>query len=154
METLLRPAALEDKEAILALMVSVIQTAIEPQYQAETVQNVTSNLDTWVRHPEASVHLLAIRGNAVVGVVLIKDFWNLCSLFVQRSEQGTGIGRRLTLAAVQACKGRSPIGAVYLNAAPGAVAFYRRLGFSPRESKQKLPLGFLPMGITLAPGEA
>ncbi len=154
METLLRPAALEDKEAILALMVGVIQTAIEAQHQAETIQNVSSNLDSWARQPEASVHLLATRGSAIIGVVLIKDFWNLCSLFVQRSEQGLGIGRRLTLAALQACKGRSPIGAVYLNAAPGAVAFYRRLGFYPRESKQKLPPGFLSMGIALAPGEA
>lgn len=153
MDTQVRLAALDDKDAILALMVDVIQTAIEAPHQAETVRNATSNLEFWAQQPERSLQLVATSHDRIVGVVLVKEFWNLCSLFVWQPAQRSGIGRRLAQAALEACRSRSPISAVYLNAAPGAVDFYRKLGFGLRESKQKLPPGFLPMSISLAEPE-
>jgi hypothetical protein len=36
-----------------------------------------------------------------------------------------------------------------LNAYPSAVGFYERLGFTPRDSSQRLPTGVQPMGRVL-----
>lgn len=154
MDTPLRPARPDDAAAILALMLSVIPAVIDPPHQADTVGNVSANLEAWTRHPDHGVHLVATLNDQVVGVVLIKEFWNLCSLFVRQDLQRRGIGRRLVLAAVSSCQGRSPVDAVYLNAAPGAIAFYQRLGFQPRPSRQVLPPGFLPMSLPLPAREA
>jgi hypothetical protein len=81
----------------------------------ESVQNVKSNVDYWLANPTECVHLVAESGNRIAGVVLVKDFWNLCSLFVEVSQQRDGIGRALTLAAMQECKGRSPKAEPFLN---------------------------------------
>jgi GNAT superfamily N-acetyltransferase len=83
-------------------------------------------------------------------VVLVKEFWNLCSLFVAHDCQGQGIGRSLVNAAIDICRTKSPTGTINLNSAPNAITFYRALGFTPREASQVLPTGFLPMRLHLA----
>lgn len=140
-----RPAAPEDREAILALMVAVVGSALAAEHQADTIDNVTRNLDFWSESPERCVHLVAESDGVLVGVVLIKEFWNLCSLFVTPALQGRGLGRRLVREAIAACRGNSQERAIYLNAAPNAVPFYTALGFEQRESKQRLPPGFKAM---------
>jgi hypothetical protein len=52
-------------------------------------------------------------------------------------------------AAIEACRGKSPKGAIWLNASPNAVAFYQRVGFTARESSQPMPPGFKPMQLPL-----
>lgn len=149
--TRLRPAKADDHGPILDLMVAVIDVTLDPAHRADTVKNVTANLDIWAQQPEACVHLVATDGDALVGVILVKHHWNLCSLFVRPSWQRSGIGRQLVRAAIDACRGRSPHDAVYLNAAPNAVGFYQRLGFRPRPTRQPLPPGFQAMGLALSP---
>jgi GNAT superfamily N-acetyltransferase len=104
--------------------------------------NVDRNVDWWLAHPDAAVHLQAVEGDRLVGVVLVKQFWNLCSLFVDPACQGRGVGRALLEAAIEECRGRSPRDALWLNAAPGAIGFYRRLGFVVRTPTKALPPGF------------
>jgi GNAT superfamily N-acetyltransferase len=77
----------------------------------------------------------------------VKEFWNLCSLFVDQNHQGSGIGRALVSAAAAACRGKSPKQALWLNAATDAIGFYERLGFEPRQSRQRLPPGFMAMQL-------
>ena len=149
-----RVAKLEDRHAILALMVAVIRAALEVEHQADTIENVSSNLAFWTESPERCVHLVAEAGGALVGVVLVKEFWNLSSLFVAPSHQGRGLGRRLVLEAIAACREGGREQAIYLNAAPNAVGFYAALGFEVRESKQRLPPGFKAMRYQLAASEA
>ena len=145
MEPILRAARPEDSTAILALMVRVVTASIAPAHRAETIESVTENLDVWCRAPARSVHLVAVERDDVVGVILVKAFWNLCSLFVAPERQRSGIGRKLVLLAIHECLGKSPRQAIYLNAAPGAVSFYKALGFTSRESSQQLPPGFQAM---------
>lgn len=116
---------------------------------AESIENVKLNVDYWLASPDTCVHIVAESGHGIVGVVLVKDFWNLCSLFVETALWGSGYGRALTLAAIQNCKGRSPKAAIHLNSSPGAIAFYERMGFAPRESNQSLPFGFKAMSFPL-----
>lgn len=141
------PAQPDDAPAIRALMARVIGAEFrdDPALQADTLANVEANLARWLQAPSRCVHLVARRRDGLAGVVLVRDFWNLCSLFVDDRFQGRGLGRQLVEAAATACRGRSPKGALWLNAAPGAIAFYRRLGFVERASAQPLPPGFLAM---------
>lgn len=141
----------EDRDAILALMVDVIGGALAAEHQAGTVDNVAGNLAFWAERPERCVHLVAESDGVLVGVVLVKEFWNLCSLFVAPAHQGQGLGRRLVFEAIAACRERSREPALYLNAAPDAVGFYARIGFVPRETRQHLPAGFQAMRYELDP---
>lgn len=150
MPTVLRAAEPSDQAAIHDLMVDVITASVDAPYRPETIANVLQNLGRWRSDPDNGLHLVALAGDAVVGVVLVKEFWNLCSLFVARRCQRQGIGRALVLAAIEGCRGRSPRQAIHLNAAPAAVGFYRSLGFVDRASGQPLPPGFVPMRLPLA----
>jgi GNAT superfamily N-acetyltransferase len=136
-----------DAGEIRALVARTIAHSVtqEPGLLADTVANVDRNIDLWLAQPERCVHLKACAGGRIAGVVLVKDRWNLCSLFVAPEAQGGGVGRALVEAAAAACAGQSPKSALLLNAAPGAIGFYERLGFTARESAQPLPPGFRPM---------
>ena len=57
--------------------------------------------------------------------------------------------RALLSAAAAACRGKSEKSAIWLNAAPNAVAFYKGIGFVPRASSKALPPGFEPMRWSL-----
>ena len=147
----LRPADSTEAEPIRRLMASVIATSASDDevVRAETITNVNSNVAFWLNNPELCVHIVAVVAETIVGVVLVKEFWNLCSLFVDPKHQESGVGRALVNAAVAACRGRSPKQALWLNAATNAIGFYRRLGFEPRQSRQSLPSGFMPMQLPL-----
>jgi len=150
----LRAALPEDRPAIQSLMITTIAASIEPAQHSAVIENVTRNLEFWARDPKASLHFVAEAPHGIVGVVLVKEFWNLCSLFVAPEYQGRGIGTQLVRTAVDLCRERSPIGALNLNAAPSAIGFYTALGFVRRESRQALPPGHLPMQLLLLGSEA
>lgn len=136
-----------DAEEIRALVARTIAHSVtrDARLLADTLANVNGNIDLWLAQPQRCVHLVARVQGAIAGVVLLKDCWNLCSLFVAPESQGGGIGSALLEAACAACAGLSPKSAVLLNAAPGAVGFYERHGFVPRDSTQALPPGFRAM---------
>lgn len=140
-------AAPEDGEPIRALMAAAIEYGVtrDPALLAETLANVNRNLDLWLAEPARCLHLKALLDGRLAGVVLVKDGWNLCSLFVAPEAQRAGIGRALFEAAAARCRGRSAKGALWLNAAGNAIPFYERLGCVPRQSAQVLPPGFMPM---------
>ena len=146
MPPVVRSAEREEAEPIRLLMRRVIESSVESSLQQEIIANVEANLALWVNGSVECVHLVAASDRSIVGVVLVKDFWNLCSLFVEKSHQGHGVGRSLVEAAALACASRSPVKALFLNAYPSAAPFYKRLGFTPRVSAQHLPPGIQAMG--------
>jgi len=137
----------DDVEAVRALMARTIRSSVsgDEDVLAATIANVNRNVDYWLAAPDNSVHLKAVIAGEVIGVILVKDFWNLCSLFVDAKHHGHGIGRTLVEAAAVQCMGRSPKAALWLNAATDAIPFYQRLGFVERATTQSLPRGFLAM---------
>jgi GNAT superfamily N-acetyltransferase len=134
------PARIEDLADIAALIAHVIDVSVDasPQEKAAFVQNTQRNLERWRLDGERSVHLKCTRDGALVGVVLVRDCWNLCHLFVQPEHQSRGVGRALVEAAIARCAGRSEHGYLRLNAARNAVGFYRRLGFVPAAGEPAL----------------
>ncbi len=132
METVVQPARPEDAAQICTLMRGVIEASVECSLRHDILANVEANVAVWLRRPAECVHLVAVVDGSIVGVVLVKDFWNLCSLFVASALQGRGIGTVLVGAAIDQCAGRSPKIALLLNAYPNAVVFYERLGFMRR----------------------
>lgn len=146
---LVRIASSDEVDTIRNLMRSVIESALAPEHRAPMVENLNANVDLWLRRPGDCVHLVAVVDDRIVGVILVKDFWNLCSLFVEESCQGTGIGKALVGRAIDLCRSRSSKAALLLNAAPSAIPFYTRLGFTARESQQVLPPGFQAMRLPL-----
>lgn len=145
------PVELADAAQLKAFMAAVIAGNVtrEEPLLSEIVQNVSGNVDWWLQNPHECVHLKCVDSGRIVGVVLVKDFWNLCSLFVDPSVQGQGIGRLLAETAIEACRGRTPKRAIWLNASPNAVAFYEHIGFTARLSDRVLPPGFKAMEIAL-----
>ena len=67
--------------------------------------NAQGNIDWWIaRH--SGVHLKATAAGQIFGVVLVKNHWNLRSLFVAPSSGK--VGRRLLSASIAECSGQSP----------------------------------------------
>jgi GNAT superfamily N-acetyltransferase len=147
MTIVLDTVAPADAAEVQTLMSRVIAASVaaDARHLEEMVANVNSNVAFWLQQPGQCVHIKASAQGRIVGVVLVKNFWNLCSLFVDPAWQHQGCGRALTEAASLGCKGRSPEGAIFLNAATSAIPFYQHLGFRFRESKQPLPPGFRAM---------
>lgn len=140
----------DDSKPLLFLMTSTIGALdFSPEMQQELIENTTDNLHWWYTNPDQGCHLKCTLDGRIVGVILVKKFWNLCSLFVAPGYQGQGLGRALMLAAIDQCKGKSEKQAIWLNAAPNAIPFYQAMGCISRSSKQALPQGFSAMQFLL-----
>lgn len=151
MEIQIIPVESKDKAELLDLITRVVCTSVtqEAELQNSYIENVTKNIEWWAANPKVGCHLKAVNGETIVGVILIKKFWNLCSLFVAPEYHRQGIGRGLVMTAIDECRVKGDKRAIHLNATPDAIAFYRALGFIPAESKQSLPAGVKPMQFIL-----
>ncbi|MEL6334227.1 MAG: GNAT family N-acetyltransferase [Cyanobacteria bacterium J06631_9] len=98
------PVDHSDQSELLALMTRVICTSVtqDATLQNSFIENVTKNIERWAADPTLSCHLKAVKYETIVGVILIKKFWNLCSLFVDPECHRQGIGRVLVIAAAEA----------------------------------------------------
>ena len=85
----------------------------------------------------------AFREGIMVGVGALKEKRRVLLLYVLPEEQGRGAGSAILRALLSRADGALP---VTVNAAPGAVGFYRRFGFVPTEGQQeKDGIRFVPM---------
>jgi GNAT superfamily N-acetyltransferase len=128
----LEPAAPSDVHMIGSFIERVIMDCVDasPTQKAAFVANTAKNLAKWAEEPDGSLHVVVRANRTFAGVVLVRDFWNLCHLFVAPEHQGHGLGRKLVDVALRGCAGRSPRGYVRLNSSRNAVGFYRHIGFS------------------------
>ena len=110
------------------------------------ISDVDATLEKWEHTPDHYIHLKHISREAISGVILVKDFWNLSVLFVDPSSQGVGIGKALVSEILERCRSRSPRQAVLVNSSSVAVGFYRRLGFQQLGPGVERPGGCVPFG--------
>ena len=141
----------EDALQVRELIARVITQALsdDDAVQAGMIDNALGNLDWAMAHPQQCCHLKCSVDGKMVGVILVKNFWNLCSLFVATDLHRRGMGRALVAAAMDRCRGKSERNALWLNAATPAVPFYAHLGFTTRATTQALPPGFQAMQLPL-----
>lgn len=111
---------------------------------AELLQHISQNFERWKTSPDQSLFLKYTQDGEVIGVILVKDFWNLSDIYVLPKHYRKGIGRQLTEKALEICAQKSPKNHVRTNSSPNAVGFYKSLGFQEIEWDKELPYGCVP----------
>ncbi|WP_027803768.1 GNAT family N-acetyltransferase [Paraburkholderia dilworthii] len=140
------------------LMINVINTSVRADDAEKTafIANVQKNLRLAINSPTECVHLKCVINQAIVGVVLVRKFGNLCSLFVDPQVHGMGIGRALLNEAIKQCAMKSDVPYVRVNAAANAVGFYEVMGFKAledqhgRDSSTAMDLAIQPLKKVVA----
>ncbi|MDP1931123.1 MAG: GNAT family N-acetyltransferase [Gammaproteobacteria bacterium] len=149
MQCVICDATPDEEQSIRLLLNLVIHESLNGEVHdlPSIVENVNRNVDQWLAGQETILHLVAEVDGELVGALLIKDFWNLCSLFVHPAHQRKGIGQQLVRTALGRCKGKSQRAGVALNANDEAIPFYRSLGFEVRDVPRPPPAGSTAMWL-------
>jgi len=108
------------------------------------IDDIGSSLSWWLQNKDSALHLKYVQDGKILGVILIKEYWNLTNLFVYPSHQGMGIGRALFLATLEACRAHSPKHKLQVNSSANAVGFYESLGFEQTGPGIDRPSGCVP----------
>lgn len=152
----LRPATADDAAAISALILSLQPyLTIAPDGAGAEEFLVTLQPDIIRRNLQAENYhyLLACEGDALAGVVAVRDNTHLFSLYVGVPWHGRGVGKRLWQAARDAALARGNTGSFTVNSSAYAAPMYRRLGFrAAGEMAEMHGIRFIPMRLDLAPG--
>jgi ribosomal protein S18 acetylase RimI-like enzyme len=127
-----------------ALRGAVVSTAEEVAFLMGEIDKI---LKWWAENSERCIHRKFVEGGAIVGMILVKDFWNLSCLFVAPGYQRRGIGKALLLEVLSECRKRSPDKCVKLNSSTNAVAFYQSCGFRQCGPSKDLPGGCVPLRL-------
>lgn len=133
MKTLvLRPATVDDAEAISVLIADLMPylTLAPDGAGAETfIASMSTEALAGLLADARYDYRLGHIGTELAGVVAIRDRRHLFHLFVARSFQGQGIGRRLWRAARNASLLDGGAAAFTVNASDYAMPVYQRFGF-------------------------
>lgn len=140
-----------DLDEIRNLIAAAVQENVASSQEdaAFLMDDIDTSLTWWLGNKELALHLNWVQDDSIVGVILIKKYWNLTNLFVHPSHQGQGIGRALVLAGLEACRNRSPKGKLQVNSSANAVSFYTRLGFEQTGPGIDRPGGCVPLEYVL-----
>ena len=143
----IRPATINDTDVIRGLMENVLieSLANSPLDPAEMMASANRCVNLWLKEPDNCYHAVAVIADQVAGVVMVKEHWNLVSLFVKSQYQDLGIGRSLTVSALDACQDKCPYKGIFLNAARDSVEFYEKLGFIRSRVVKEATPGIVPM---------
>lgn len=134
---------------------TVVEAAIRERvvHSEQDVQSLVSDIDAVLRRWELdrseSVHLKYVLERTIVGVALVKRFWNSSILFVAPAHQRQGIGRALIEAVIRECRLRSSSPALKVNSSTVAVPFYLSLGFRQTGPGLDRPGGCVPLEYAL-----
>lgn len=139
-----RPATIEDAEAISGLVMPLVKKFIAPEFSPVGQRNLLSSME-----PAAirgffkaghRYHVAEVEGQ-MVGVVGIRDNSHVHHLFVVEKFHRRGIGRRLWEIARKECLAAGNLGRFTVFSSRYALEAYRRLGFveaGPPETKDEV----------------
>ena len=117
------------------------RVTLDPTERPGVIQNVHENLRWALANPRQCVHLKFVHADSIVGVILVKNFWNLCSLFVAPNFHGQGIGRSLVSTAIERCACDNQRPYIKVIAAPNAIGFYTTMGFNMLDDATQTSVG-------------
>lgn len=109
------------------------------------LEHCCANYAQCMAEGDAHLFLKCLQGDEMVGLMLVKAYWNLAELYIHPTSQGSGAGRALLAQALLQCRARSPRGHLRANASRNAEGFYRRRGFVDFPLAQPLPYGCVPL---------
>ncbi|HEY0584945.1 MAG TPA: GNAT family N-acetyltransferase [Pseudoduganella sp.] len=148
-----RPADAEDASAISALILSLQPyLTIEPDGSGAEEFLISLSPDIIRRnlHDEKYCYQLAFDGEALAGVVAVRDNTHLFSLYVGSPWHGQGVGKRLWEVARDAALARGNPGSFTVNSSTFAEAMYRHLGFTATGPVAEMHgIRFIPMRLDL-----
>lgn len=137
----MRIETVEDSDAFAldAMMIRTIRTSVrlDETEMDDAIDNVRVNMHWALANAAECVHLKCVDDERIVGAVLVKRFWNLCSLFIEPSYHRRGIGRGLMEEAIRQCAAKNERPYIKVVAAPNALAFYQALGFTQSEDLKR-----------------
>jgi GNAT superfamily N-acetyltransferase len=138
-----------DAEAIAGLIASFQSELTDDPSGAgaeEFLASVSLQAEREYLASERYRYLVAYSGSQLTGFIAIRDGSHLFHLFVERSHQGQGIGRRLWERALRQLCVPDSDGGLTVNSSLSAVPVYQAFGFVPTGAVQSVRgISFLPM---------
>lgn len=136
----------EDLNEIQSLISKSILTCIDVSESVaeDLISDTLQESEFWLNNQENGVHLVYRENDTILGVILIKEYWNMTGLFVCPSVQNSGVASKLVSHALSLCREHSPINAVRLNSSSYASGFYAKFGFKRNGASKDLPGGCIP----------
>jgi predicted GNAT family N-acyltransferase len=142
----IREAKETDFDKIRKIILSAICECVtdSKEQQEFLYADVCNSLDWWIENKDRSLFLVCEDSDSVLGVALVKEYWNFAALFVDPQQHRSGVGRDLCANVINSCKHRSPKGCLRLNSSNHAVPFYKKMGFTQTGSAIDKPGGCVP----------
>ncbi len=109
--------------------------------------DVCGCLDWWSENKESGLLLVCEESESILGLALVKEFWNFAALFVEPQRHRSGIGRELVVGVIDDCKHNSPKGYLKVNSSNYAATFYKKMGFVQIGDAIDRPGGYVPFKL-------
>lgn len=141
----------KDLEKIRQVISSAIRQCVTDsnEHYEFLYSDVCSSLDWWIENKDKALLLVCEEGDSILGMALVKEFWNFSALFVNPKQHRLGIGRDLVTSVLTICKHKSPKGCLMLNSSNYAAAFYKKMGFVQTGDAIDRPGGYVPFKFKL-----
>ena len=139
-----------DFDKIRQVMSSAIRQCVADtdEHYEFLYSDACNSLDWWIENKDSALLLVCEQGDSILGMALVKEFWNFAALFVDPKQHRSGVGRNLIASVITNCKHRSPKGCLMLNSSNYAVAFYENMGFAQTGDAIDRPGGCVPFKLT------
>ena len=154
-DTSFRPIAPGEESKVCELAVRVFEEFVAPGFSAAGVEEFRRYADAHAladRLRNDHVVLVAEAAGEIVGMIEARECRHISMLFMSSSARGQGVGAELVRRAIQVCQLRDPaVSDITVHSAPGALTFYRQLGFREQDCEQiENGIRFVPMSLHLS----
>lgn len=138
----------------LHLIWAVFIKDVAPSYTSEGIEEFrkTIKYETILSmHMSGEITMFgAFEGTELIGTISVKNIGHIFLFYVKSSCQGKGAGRQLFQAVYHHCRHRLGVGRITVNAAPGAVPKYIRMGMHPVMPEQHVKgMCYTPMEMVI-----